>query len=246
MKLKGKTALITGAGRRLGKAMALSLAEKGADIILHYRNSAEEAAALAGEIRLMGRHCILTFQDLSESDTTERWFRNLIEENGKLDILINSASAFPEGDYETLGAAELNRSINLHVHSPLIMIRVLYELSTAASVINILDTRIADRDPLHAAYHLGKRGLFTLTKDLAFEMAPKLRINGIAPGIILPPAGKDDTWLERLKSSNPMQERGSVKDITNAMMYLIQAEFVTGQIIYVDGGRHLKGNAYGL
>lgn len=246
MKLEGKTALITGAARRIGKSMALELAGKGADIVLHYRNSGADAAALAEEIRQKGRRCILTSHDLSESDSTEIWFRGLIEEIGKIDILINSASDFPEGDYRTISGPEINHSINLHVYSPLIMIRILYELSAAASVVNILDTRIADRDPLHAAYHLGKRGLFTLTKDLAFEMAPKLRINGIAPGIILPPAGKDESWLERLKSSNPMQERGSVKDVTDAMMYLIQADFVTGQIIYVDGGRHLKGNAYGL
>lgn len=246
MNIEGKTALITGAARRLGKSMALKLAEQGADIILHYRNSDEDAALLAKDIRKMGRRCLLTSHDLSESDTTEHWFRNLMEESGSIDILINSASDFPEGNYGNMSGAEISHSINLHVYSPLIMIRLLYELSEAACVVNILDTRIADRDPLHAAYHLGKRGLFTLTKDLAFEMAPKLRINGIAPGVILPPEGKDETWVERLKSSNPMHERGSVNDITDAMLYLIQANFVTGQIIYVDGGRHLKGNAYGL
>lgn len=226
--------------------MALELAEKGADIILHYLNSREEAERLADDIRKSGRRCLLTSHDLSKSDSTEKWFRDLIRESGNLDILVNSASEFPEGSYGDLNGADISRSINIHVNSPLIMIRVLHEISEAASVINILDTRIADRDPLHAAYHLGKRGLFTLTKDLAFEMAPKLRINGIAPGVILPPDGKDETWVESLKLSNPMQERGSVKDVADAMMYLIQADFVTGQIIYVDGGRHLKGNAYGL
>ena len=120
------------------------------------------------------------------------------------------------------------------------------ESNQNGSVVNILDTRIADQDPSHAAYHMAKRGLFTLTRDLAIEMAPKLRINGVAPGVILPPDGKDESWIEKLKSTNPLQDRGSADDVADAVMYLIKADFVTGQIIYVDGGRHLKGNVYGL
>ncbi len=111
---------------------------------------------------------------------------------------------------------------------------------------NILDTRVADRDPAHSAYHLGKRGLYTLTRDLAVEMAPTLRINAVAPGVILPPPGTDETWIERLKSTNPLLERGTVKDVCDAVLYLLGAGFVTGQVIFVDGGRHLKGNAYGM
>lgn len=246
MILKGKTALITGAARRLGKSIAYVLAENGADIVLHYLKSGSEAEKLAEEIRRTGRKCLLTSHDLSDAENTENWFRNLLAESGGLDILINSASEFPECGYESMSAPELNRSMNIHVQSPLVMMRILYENAREACVVNILDTRIADRDPVHSAYHLGKRGLFTLTRDLAAEFAPKMRINAVAPGIILPPPGKDEKWIERLKSSNPMNASGTEKDITDAVMYLIQAGFVTGQVIYVDGGRHLKGNVYGL
>jgi pteridine reductase len=246
MNLKGKTALVTGAARRIGSSIAKTLAQNGADVVLHYNNSRKEAESLSEEIHKSGRKCWLTKHDLTDSDSTEFWFRKLLVEVKNLDILVNSASEFPEGNYRTMDSAELNRSMNLHVQSPLVMIRIMSESNQNGSVVNILDTRIADRDPSHAAYHMAKRGLFTLTRDLAVEMAPRLRINGVAPGVILPPDGKDESWIEKLKSTNPLQDRGTADDVTDAVMYLIKADFVTGQVIYVDGGRHLEGNVYGL
>jgi NAD(P)-dependent dehydrogenase (short-subunit alcohol dehydrogenase family) len=93
-------------------------------------------------------------------------------------------------------------------------------------------------------YHLSKRLLFDLTKMMAVEFAPRIRVNGIAPGLILPPEGQDDDYLERLADTNPLHDHGSPKDITDALLYLVLAEFVTGQVLFVDGGRHLKGNLY--
>ncbi|MCK5249831.1 MAG: SDR family oxidoreductase [Spirochaetaceae bacterium] len=246
MNFDGKIALVTGAARRLGKSIALSLAHQGADVILHYRNSRNETEAVYKEILNMGRRCWMTSHDLSDSSETESWFRNLLSETGIPDILVNSASEFLEGGYVEMSGAELTRSMNLHVQSPLIMIRIMHESGITGSVVNILDTRVADRDSAHSAYHLGKRGLYTLTRDLAVEMAPSLRINAVAPGVILPPPGEDETWIKRLKSTNPLLERGTEEDICDAVLYLLGAGFVTGQVIFVDGGRHLKGNAYGL
>lgn len=246
MNLEGKTALVTGAARRIGKSIALLLAQQGVDVALHYHNSRNEAEEVFGEIHGMGRRCWMTSHDLSDSINTESWFRNLLSETGNLDILVNSASEFTGGGYMKMSSVELTRSMNLHVQSPLIMIRIMHETGLAGSVVNILDTRVADRDPAHSAYHLGKRGLYTLTRDLAVEMAPTLRINAVAPGVILPPTGTDETWIERLKSTNPLLERGTLKDVCDAVLYLLGAGFVTGQVIFVDGGRHLKGNAYGM
>jgi len=245
MDLKGKTALVTGGGRRLGKEIALALAREGSDIILHYHHSQLEAEKVSEKIMAMGRRCTISRQDLSDPKGTEEWIDELLK-NHQPEILVNSASVYSENTYRNLDAQVLADSMNLHVHSPLIMIRRMYELGIRGRIVNILDTRIADRDRIHAAYHLGKRGLFTITRDLAREFAPELRINGVAPGIILPPEGKDEKWMERLKTSNPLVSYGSPADVCDAVLFLISAEFITGQIIFVDGGRNLKGNAYGL
>ncbi|RKX98468.1 MAG: hypothetical protein DRZ90_02770 [Spirochaetes bacterium] len=246
MRFNGKTALVTGGGRRLGKEIALSLARQGADIILHFFQSRQEADDTSEEIRMLGRKCRISSHNLSDADFTEKWFGNLIGENGCPDILINSASSYYEDTYMNMRVERLQESMNLHVYSPLVMIRMMYEVGRGGSVVNLLDTRVADRDPFHASYHLGKRGLSSITRDLAAEFAPVLRINAVAPGIILPPDGQGEEWIERLKSTNPLLERGTALDVSDAVLFLAEARFTTGQIIFVDGGRHLKGNAYEL
>ncbi len=246
MRLNGKTALVTGGGRRLGKEIALSLAYQGADIILHYFQSRQEANDTSEEIRLLGRKCRISSHNLTDAEFTEEWFGNLIGKFGCPDILINSASSYYEDTYQNMHVKKLQDSMNLHVYSPLVMIRMMYKTGKIGSVVNILDTRAADRDPFHASYHLGKRGLLSITSDLATEFAPVLRINAVAPGIILPPEGRGEEWIERLKSTNFLLERGTARDVCDAVLFLAEASFTTGQIIFVDGGRHLKGNAYGL
>jgi len=246
MRFKGQTALVTGGARRLGKEIALSLARQGADIILHYFQSRQEADDTSEEIRMLGRKCRISSHNLSDADFTEKWFGNLIGENGCPDILINSASSYYEDTYKNMRVEKLQDSMNLHVYSPLVMIRMMYEVGRGGSVVNLLDTRVADRDPFHASYHLGKRGLSSITRDLAAEFAPVLRINAVAPGIVLPPDGQGEEWIERLKSTNLLLEMGTALDVSDAVLFLAEARFTTGQIIFVDGGRHLKGNAYEL
>ncbi len=246
MRFKGRTALVTGGARRLGKEIALSLARQGADIILHYFQSRQEADETAEEIRSSGRKCRLSSQNLSDTDLTGKWFENLIGEYGCPDILINSASNYSGDSYGNMIAERFQASMNLHVYSPLLLIRMMFEAGRGGTVVNLLDTRVSDRDPFHASYHLGKRGLLTITRDLASEFAPVLRINAVAPGIVLPPEGQGEEWIERLKSTNPLLERGTAQDVCDAVLFLVGARFTTGQIIFVDGGRHLKGNAYGL
>jgi len=246
MKIKGKTALVTGGGRRLGKEIALSLADQGANIILHYHQSQRDAEETSRKIRKAGVSCYLSSHNLEDAELTGIWFEGLLKTQGCPDILINSASNYTEDSYSGMSSADLQKSMSLHVYSPMEIIRHMYDSGKEVSVVNILDTRVVDRDPAHASYHLGKRGMLTITRDLAVDFAPHLRINAVAPGIILPPEGKGEEWIERLKSSNPLKRRGNAEDICDAVQFLVGAEFTTGQIIFVDGGRHLKGNAYGL
>ena len=135
--------------------------------------------------------------------------------------------------------------------APLLLSRSFVELNKSRQpslrpvIVNFLDSRITDYDRQHAAYHLAKRALFTLTKMMALEFAPGVRVNAVAPGLILPPSGKDRSYLEQLKSSNPLNSIGEVDQIVDAVRFLINNEYVTGQVIFVDGGRHLLSNTYG-
>ena len=110
---------------------------------------------------------------------------------------------------------------------------------------NLLDSRITDYDREHAAYHLSKRMLFALTRMLALELAPRTIVNAVAPGLILPPEGKDEDYLRRMAHTVPLNRHGDAGDIEQAVLFLLRCEFVTGQVIFVDGGRHMEGRVYG-
>ncbi|MFW6158915.1 MAG: SDR family oxidoreductase, partial [Planctomycetota bacterium] len=113
------------------------------------------------------------------------------------------------------------------------------------AIVNFLDTRVVAYDREHVAYHLSKRMLFSLTRMMALEFAPAVRVNAVAPGLILPPPGRDRAYLERLKSSNPLNRVGTLGQVTEAVLFLLGNEFVTGQVVFVDGGQHMNGRTYG-
>ena len=140
--------------------------------------------------------------------------------------------------------ADLDKNIRVNAFSPLVLSRMLARQEMNGAIVSFLDTRINDYDAEHAAYHLSKRMLYSMTRMLALELAPHIRVNAVAPGLILPPAGKDKTYLERRKHTNPLGSYGDVSQITDTVLFLLANDFVTGQIIFVDGGRHLKGSVY--
>ncbi|NQV31372.1 MAG: SDR family oxidoreductase, partial [Phycisphaeraceae bacterium] len=116
---------------------------------------------------------------------------------------------------------------------------------TSGHIINMLDSRVQDYYKLHVPYHLSKRSLLALTRMLAIELAPGVAVNAVAPGLILAPEGKGDEYLQALAHTNPLNRSGGPQDICEAVLFLLRSEFITGQIIYVDGGRHMKGHMYG-
>lgn len=244
-----RTALVTGSAVRIGKAIALKLASEGINVLIHARTHSAEAESAVNAVRDMGVHSDLAFHDLRDSEGTGGWFEELYHRTGVIDILVNSACSYPEDSYDTLNSSALNETMTEQVLSPLSMMRVMKQMiknkGHSGAVVNILDSRIAGRNSTHAAYHIAKRSLFTLTRDLAMEYAPTIRVNAVAPGIILPPTAHGKEWLRLMASTNPMNMHGHPEDVAEAVFYLIQASFVTGQIIYIDGGRHLKKCAYG-
>jgi len=251
MKRGTRTYLITGAAHRIGRALALGLAKDAAAIYIHYNTSESAAKQLAQEISKAGAKAFTINADLSSVTQCENLLKRAQDLAGPIDVLINNASIFEEGLLTGITVDDLNRNMMINAYAPLLLSRSFEKLnkqrktSRLPVIINMLDSRITDYDRQHAAYHLAKRALFTLTKMLALEFAPGVRVNGVAPGLILPPAGKDSSYLEQLKSTNPLKAIGTIEQVVEAVRFLVNNEFVTGQVIYVDGGRNLLSNTYG-
>lgn len=242
--LAGKTALVTGAARRLGRAMALALAQQGVDVVVHYNRSADEAASLCDEIRRLGVSAWHVQCDLSDAGQTEALFDRVVAQAGPIDILINSASTFNKETLWETSAQSLEANLRLHATAPLILARALAGQKRGGSIVNMLDTRVTVYDREHAAYHISKRVLLTLTRMLALELAPAVTVNAVAPGLILPPAGQDESYLKKLAHCNPLNRHGDPGQVADAVLFLLRSRFITGQVIYVDGGYHMKGHMY--
>ncbi len=244
--IMNKTALVTGAGRRIGKATAIRLGAEGANVILHYNSSEKEAAEIANIIREKGRKAWTIQADLADSDVAGDFFSCAVECAGSVDILINNASIFPKTTLDTLTPENFFHNITVNALSPFLLARSFSQQEREGVVINMLDTKIVDYEQEHAAYQASKRILFTLTRMTAMEYAPKIRVNGVAPGLILPPEGEDESYLQRRASSNLLNKWGHPDDIADAILFLIRSDFVTGQVLFVDGGKFMKGMTYGL
>lgn len=242
-----KWALITGSAVRLGKAIARKLAAENYNIILHYHSSESELEKLRDfydSFNIQVRACKA---DLSREDDQKKLMDFAYKECGQIDLLVNNASIFPEDSIYGFNYSELEANIKINAFAPLQLSRLLAAHTRhKASIINLLDTHIVDFDKSHASYHLSKRMLFDITRILARELAPDIRVNAVAPGLILPPPGKGPDYLEKLHNSNLLQTHGTAEDVANAVFFLAENDFITGQVIYVDGGRHMKGNFYGM
>jgi len=242
--LKGKTALITGASKRLGRAIAIALAGQGSNVAVHYNQSERAAAELCDELRSMGVSAWPMQADLSETGQAEALFDVASDQAGAVDILVNNASIF---DRETLWETtetSLWRNLQIHSVAPLVLARALSRQGGTGHIVNLLDTRVTLYDREHASYHLSKRMLLTLTRMLALELAPDIAVNAVAPGLILPPAGEGEDYLKKLAHCSPLQRHGDPEDVVEAVLFLLASRFITGQVIYVDGGYHMKGHMY--
>jgi hypothetical protein len=237
--LSGKTALITGAARRIGRAIALSLAREGVHVILHYRTSAAEALRLASTVKKLGVKAWTLAADFQKPDEYQTLIARAFERAGKLDILVNNASRFMPDGLKTLTLEGLTADIQTNAWVPFQLSREFARKSRKGSIVHLLDTRISGYDRTHVSYSISKRILAQFTALSALEFAPAIRVNAVAPGAILPPRGRNRLFLEKLGRSLPLQRHGDPQDVAAAVLFLLKSPFITGQIIYVDGGRHL-------
>ncbi len=244
--LKGRVALVTGAGKRIGRAIALALAREGVDVVVHGRAGSNAVLdEVRREIESRGSRSWLVTADLERPEESATLIERSLAASGSLDILINNASIFFAGKLATMTFDDVSRFLHVNAWAPFSLIRDFAARVSAGKVVNLLDTKITGYDREHVPYILSKQMLFSLTTMCALEYAPNIAVNGVAPGLILPPAGKDESYLDQAARTLPLRRHGSPGDIADAVIYLLKSDFVTGQVIYVDGGRHLREAGYG-
>ncbi len=243
MSSDGQAVLVTGGARRLGRAMAEGFAAAGRPVVVHYRQSAGDAEAVVASLRARGAAAWAVGGDLAEPGGPEALVEAAAARAGRLGVLVNNASVFEPSRVATLSRDTWRQQLDLHAWAPLVLSRaVAAQAGPGACVVNMLDAALAGIDTAHAAYYLSKRLLLDLTRLLAIELAPAVRVNAIAPGPILPPPGEDEAALAERGQRVPLRRAGRPADIVRAALYLAEADYVTGQVLYVDGGRHLEGD----
>lgn len=240
-KKQRKTALVTGGAKRLGKAIVAQLAAAETNVIIHYNQSGRSAEALQKKMIKEGVAAWTLQADLADPAAGEELLYKAMELVDKVDILVNSASVFPAGEMGTITYADLEKNIQINAWAPLALSRAFALQAENGVIINLLDTRVRGYDRKHAAYYLSKKMLEVLTTTCALDFAPTVRVNAVAPGLVLPPVGADTGYLETLAHTNPLNTHGAAADVASAVQFLIESSFVTGQTLYVDGGRHLLG-----
>lgn len=237
-----RTALVTGAARRIGRALTLALAGAGAAVILHYRSSVTQAESCAAEIRAKGGRVALAQGDLSEVEAADRLVEQAGRPFGPVDILVNNASIFEPGGLADTGAEvwDLNQAINLR--APYLLARAMSAALPAGrpgDIINLNDWRALRPGADHLAYTISKVGLHGLTRSLAVALAPRVRVNEIALGAVLPPPKAPAEYMHEMRRDIPLDRWCTPDEVADALLYLLRSPGVTGQTLLVDGGRHL-------
>ena len=228
-------ALVTASAKRLGKAISLKLADLGFDIALHYNSSKQDAELVKKEIESKGRKCHLFQADLAKVDSLSSLIESVYSKMPALSLLINSASIFDKVGLIDSSLEDFENNFAIHLRAPYILARDFAKYCKKGQIINIVDANIAHCKTNYFPYLLSKKALFQFTEMAACELAPQIRVNAIAPGLILPPPGEEHLN----KKDNLLEHPASIDDLTLAIEYLVENNHVTGQCLFVDGGDHL-------
>jgi NAD(P)-dependent dehydrogenase (short-subunit alcohol dehydrogenase family) len=243
VELRGGSALITGAALRVGRTLAEGLAREGMRVVVHYHGSAEAGREVVARIRAGGGEAVGVRGDLSRMADLQRVASEAAAAFGGLDVLVNNASVFPTERLEETDEALWDHTLAVNLKAPFFLIRELAPVmrgSKGAVVVNLADLAGVQSWAGHAAHGIAKAGLLHLTRVAARELAPEIRVNAIAPGSVLPPQDMPAEQVERLRRRTPLQRIGSPDDVLQALLYLLRADFVTGEVLVVDGGRLLR------
>jgi NAD(P)-dependent dehydrogenase (short-subunit alcohol dehydrogenase family) len=249
LELKDKVALVTGAGKRVGRAIALALAGQGASVAVHYHHSEQEATATAAEIARLGIRAEVFRADLAEPQAAAQLIEQASAAFGRIDVLVNSASAFQAKaalditveDWDAVMAVNLRAPFFLCQHAAKIM-----KAHGGGVIVNMADIAGQTPWPRFAHHSISKAGVIMLTRVLAKAFAPDIRVNAVAPGPVLKPDGMPDERWVRLGAAIPMRRTGSPEDVAKVVLALIDNDFTTGAVWNVDGGDALVGSVDSL
>jgi pteridine reductase len=242
MQLKGRVVLVTGAGRRVGQAIAVALAGKGMRVAVHYNGSAKGADETVGMIRKAGGEA-KTFQcDLSNVDGHASLVSGVVKAYGALDVVVNSAAIMERTPFGEVTAEQWDRIMAINIRAPFFLSQAAAPaLRTAqGAIVNIADLAAFETWPAYVPHGISKSGVVHLTRSLARVLAPDVRVNGIAPGTVLLPDDWSTQADERLRQTTPLGRTGSPGDVSAAVIFLLESDYITGETIIVDGGRHIR------
>lgn len=239
MELKEQTAIVTGGAVRIGRAICEALAAQGVNVVVHYRSSSAAAATLVADLERHGVRAWALAAELDSEVACNELIQRATAFAGKLDILINNAAVFHKDNLLATTEVKLLGEFWPNLFAPLLLMRAFARQSAGGKIVNLLDRRIAGRDVECVPYVLAKKALAELTTLAARELAPRFTVNGVAPGAVLPPPGKDGDYLHDKAGPIPLQKPIRPQEVASAVLALLCNDAITGQLLFVDGGQHL-------
>jgi NAD(P)-dependent dehydrogenase (short-subunit alcohol dehydrogenase family) len=245
------SALVTGAARRIGRAIARDLAAHGWDVAVHYHGARDEAHELVAEIEAQGRRAIALQADLADENEAAGLVGRAAEQLGPLALLVNNAAIFERDEPDSADATSWQRHMAINLRAPLVLTQGLLGQLPAtpadaalpqgadANVINLIDQRVLNPTPHYTSYTISKAGLWALTRHLALALAPRVRVNAIGPGIVLPPPRANQQRIEAMRAAMPLRRGAEVDEVCACVRFILATPSLTGQLITLDGGQHL-------
>lgn len=238
--LSGQLALITGGAQRVGRAIALELARAGADVVVHYHTSATAAEETVAEIRSLGRRALALQADLADPNAIDLLFDRLAAEAGALSVLVNSAAVFPRLPIGSVTPEAWDSLMALNLRAPFFCAqRAAAAMSTRGGGVIVTIADVGGEIPWagYVPYGISKAGVLMMTRGLAVALAPHIRVNAVAPGPVLMPEGWSEEQIRRSVARTLLKRTGSAEDVARAVRFLVESDYITGETIFVDGGR---------
>lgn len=242
MELRGRIALVTGAGHRVGRAIAVALGARGMRVAVHYNATADGARDTVREIESAGGEAVAFPGDLTKTDATSTLVAAVAAKFGGLDVLVNSAAVMVRTPFGEVTAEQWDSIMALNLRAPFFLAQAAAPLlrKSRGAIVNIADLAAFEAWPAYIPHGISKSGVVHLTRALARILAPEVRVAGIAPGTVLLPEKWSNEDEERLRATTPLQRTGSPADVSSTVLFILDSDYLTGETIIVDGGRHVR------
>lgn len=242
MNLDGRVALVTGAGRRVGQAIALALGAKGMKVAVHYNGSAAGARETVATVEGEGGVARPFQSDLSLPDGPRRLIADVVGSFDGLDVLVNSAAVMERTPFADVTAAQWDAIMSINLRAPFFVAQAAapHLKKAGGAIVNIADLAAFETWPAYLPHGISKAGIVHMTRSLARILAPEVRVNGVAPGTVLLPENWDTVADERLRQTTPLARTGTPQDVSSTVIFLLESDYITGETIIVDGGRHVR------